>query len=99
MDWAGVRWVLPPKGMVMLPAPMVLSKRSTSPRREAYRRPEASSRREAGCRAPPPAKGGTVTAACFTAPLVSRKARLKSAMLSPRHFITIRGRSVTTATR
>ena len=35
MAWAGVRWVLPPKGMVTLPAPMVLSKRSTSPRREA----------------------------------------------------------------
>ena len=35
MDWAGVRWVLPPKGMVRLPAPMVLSNRSTSPRREA----------------------------------------------------------------
>ena len=34
--WAGVRWYLPPKGISTLPAPMVLSKRSVRPRREAH---------------------------------------------------------------
>ena len=101
MDWAGVRWVLPPKGMVTLPAPMVESNRSTSPRREAQGRLAASSRklRNLGCPIVVRSFSRTDTAACFTAPLVSRKARLRSAIVLPRHFITILGLSVTTATR
>ena len=87
--------------MVTLPAPMVLSKRSTSPRREAQGRLAASSRREwnLGCPMAVRSFSSTDTAACFTAPLVSRKARLRSAMVSPRHFITILGLAVTTAAR
>ena len=45
-----------------------------------------------------PSRSGTDTLACFTAPLVFRKSRLRSAMVSPRQVITIRGLSVTTAT-
>ena len=101
MDWVGVRWVFPPKGMVTLPAPMVLSKRSTNPRREAQGRPAANSRREWNLGAPIAVRSfsRTDTEACFTAPLVSRKALLRSAIVSPRHFITMRGASVTTAAR
>ena len=47
MAWAGVVWVLPPKGMSTDPAPMEPSNRSTSPRREAHFRLAAISRRSA----------------------------------------------------
>ena len=34
MAWFGVRWYLPPKGITTVPAPIVLSNFSTSPRSE-----------------------------------------------------------------
>ena len=43
-------------------------------------------------------RSGTETLACFTAPLVLRKSRLRSTMVRPRQRITIRGEAVTTAT-
>ncbi len=81
---------------------MVESNRSASPLREADARLEAMERREefsaswetgdAGMGA------GTAARACFTAPLVFRKSRLRSTMVLPRQRITIRGDAVTTAT-
>ena len=101
MAWAGVVWVLPPKGMSTLPAPMVPSNRSVSPRREAHLRLPAIWRRLANRGWPMAVRSasGTDTAACFTAPLVLRNARDRSAMVRPFQVITIRGLSVTTATR
>ena len=102
MAWAGVRWYFPPNGMSTLPAPMEPSKRSVSPRREAHFRLAATSRRERSAGAFRSGSGLgalTQTPACFTAPLVSRKARDRSAMVSPRQRMTIRGEAVTTATR
>ena len=100
MAWAGVRWYLPPKGISTLPHPMVESNRSASPRREAHRRLPAIPRREA--KGVPPgaegAAGATAARACFTAPLVFRKSRLRSTIMLPRQRITIRGDSVTMAT-
>ena len=99
MAWAGVRWLLPPKGMSTLPAPMELSNRSVRPRREADCRLAAISRRvEALGWAAPSGQAGTATRACFTAPLVLRKARDRLATVCPRHFMTMRGSSVTVAT-
>jgi len=46
MAWVGVRWVLPPKGISTVEAPMEPSKRSVRPRREAHFRLEAISRRD-----------------------------------------------------
>ena len=101
IDWAGVRWVLPPKGMSTEAAPMEPSNRSVSPRREAHFRLEAMSRRSwnrgEGCRWAAE-RSGTVTEVCLSAPLVSRKARDRSAMVWPFQVITILGLSVTTAT-
>ena len=103
ITWAGVRWYLPPKGISTLPAPMVESNRSARPRREADCKLAAMARRvsplapwEAGSAG---AEAGTAALACFTAPLVLRKSRLRSTMVRPRQRITIRGASVTTATR
>ena len=101
MAWAGVRWVAPPKGMSTLAAPMEPSNRSVRPRREAHLRLPAISRREekTGRSKAERSVSGTETAACFTAPLVFRKARDRSAIFRPFQCITIRGLSVTTATR
>ena len=103
MAWAGVRWFFPPKGIRTLPAPMEPSNRSVRPRREAHFRLAAISRE--GCRSAGLAHGagawlglGTDTLACFTAPLVFRNARDRSAMVWPFQCMTIRGLSVTTAT-
>ena len=98
MAWAGVRWVLPPKGMSTLPAPMEPSNRSVRPRREALFKLPAISRRVLA-----PATGftvpwGTSTWACLTAPLVFKKSRLRLAMVWPFQVMTMRGLSVTTAT-
>ena len=103
MACAGVRWVSPPKGIRTLPAPMVPSNRSVRPRRLAHLRLDAMARRS---EAPSCWKGerafrsasATRRAACFTAPLVFRKSRLKSAIFRPFQCITIRGLSVTVAT-
>ena len=96
--WAGVRCVLPPKGMRTLPAPMEPSNRSVSPRRLALFRLAAISFREEGRSTPPPASLGTETPACFTAPLVFKNSRDRFAMVWPFQVITMRGLSVTTAT-
>ena len=85
----------------MEPAPMVLSNRSTRPRREAHFRLEAISRRDwnRGFASSVRSFSATRTPACFTAPLVFRKSRLRSAMTVPFHSMTMRASSVTTATR
>ena len=98
MAWAGVRWVLPPKGMRTLPAPMEPSNRSVRPRRLAHFRLAAISRREAAALQAAAGTLGTDTPACFTAPLVFRKSRDRSAMVWPFQVITMRGLSVTVAT-
>ena len=91
---------MPPYGIRIEPAPMVLSKRSTRPRREAQRRLEAISRRDwkRGFASAERSLRATRTPACLTAPLVLRKARLRSAMTAPFHSMTMRASSVTTAT-
>ena len=84
--------------MSTLPAPMEPSNRSVSPRREAQARLAAMSRRvraEVAGAAPPRT---TAALACFTAPLVLRKARDRLAMTFPRQRMTMRGDSVTAAT-
>jgi hypothetical protein len=91
---------LPPKGMRTEPAPIEPSNRSVSPRREAHLRLEAISRRVLKDSCPKAERSflSTDTAACFTAPLVFRNSRLRSAIFWPFQRITIRGDSVTTAT-
>ena len=74
------------------------SNRSVSPRRLAHFRLEAISRREAGAWAAVPLCWGTETPACFTAPLVFKNSRERSATVWSFQCMTIRGLSVTTAT-
>ena len=76
------------------------SNRSMRPRREAHFRLPAISRREENRGRSMPERSVLSTAAlvCFTAPLVFRKARDRSAMTLPRQRSTIRGDSVTEAT-
>ena len=97
MAWGG-RWVLPPKGIRTLPAPMEPSNRSVSPRRLALFRLEAISRREAGGLGGGPVVLGTETPACFTAPLVFKIHGERSGTVWSFQCMTIRGLSVTTAT-
>ena len=101
MAWAGVRWAAPPKGISTLAAPMEPSKRSVRPRREAHFRLAAISFREEAeaLFREERSVSATATRACFTAPLVFRKARDKSAIFWPFQCMTMRGLSVTTATR
>ena len=99
MTWAGVRWVLPPKGMSTLPAPMEPSNRAVRPRREAHFRLAAISRRvEQAARSGAASAWGTDTRACLAAPLVLRKARDRLATVWPRQVMTMRGSAVTEAT-
>ena len=100
MVCAGVRWVLPPKGISTLPAPMVESNRSTSPRREAHLRLPAISRRVLNRGLPIGVRSffPTIRPACFTAPLEFKNSRLRSTTVSPRQRMTMRGLSVTVAT-
>ena len=75
------------------------SNRSVRPRREADFRLAAISRRAGALGwATPSGRAGTDTLACFTAPLVLRKARDRSATVWPRQVMTMRGSSVTVAT-
>ena len=75
------------------------SNRSVSPRREPHFRLPAMVRRSVKGSGAPPFRAGMKTLVCFTAPLVFRKARDRSAMVCPFQVMTIRGLSVTTATR
>ncbi len=102
MDWVGVFWYLPPKGITTLPAPMVESNRSQRPCREQRFRSPARVRRvswklvtgmDLGARG-----ASTAAEARLAAPLVLRKARERSATVRPFQRMTMRPVSVTTAT-
>ena len=95
----GVRCALPPKGMSSENEPTVESKRSVRPRRDALLRLPAISRSVCGAEAVFSSPASTRTLVCLTAPFVSRKARERSATVCPRQCMTMRGFSVTTATR
>ena len=79
MAWMGVVWVLPPKGISTVPAPMVESKRSDRPLLEqTFRSPASSSmpsRKSPGTSLCHSFSSGRVAEICFSAPLVSRKSR------------------------
>ena len=110
MPSAGVSWVLPPKGISTVPRPMVLSKRSDKPfSLHTFKRPKLASQADSKSAAAVTSAGtcsktfsafssATVTLVCWATPLVSRKARDKSTILSPRQNITKRGSAVTSAT-
>ena len=98
----GVSCFLPPKGMSTVPAPMVLSKRSDSPRLEHTLRSPASARIPStklfGVFASRFAGATILAVVCFSAPLEFKNSREMSTMVLPFHFIRRRGSSVTTAT-
>ena len=89
MAWAGVRWVLPAEGHehggradgAVKPLGQAPAGRRTSGWRPCSRRVLERGRRAAAGRRQP--GSGTVTAVCLSAPLVSRKARDRSAIVWP----------------
>ena len=92
---------MPPKGISTEAEPMDPSNRSVRPRREPHFRLAAISFRVWKFSRPMAERSALATemAACFTAPLVSKKARDRSAMVWPFQCMTMRGLAVTTATR
>ena len=96
----GVSWRLPPNGISTVPRPIVLSKRSESPFwLQTLRRPRLASHAFFKPSAAATSAGSlsnthspstlqTLTSACWATPLVFKKSRERSTILSPRQYIT-----------
>ena len=99
----GVAWVLPPKGISTVPAPMVASNRSARPLRlhtfnSLIKLANCSSKPSPGRAGADTLASPTRAVACFFAPLLFKNSRLISQMVRPFQRITRRGFSATTAT-
>ena len=104
--WIGVIWLMPPKGMSTVPAPIVESKRCDSPCFEQVLRSEATLRMPAAKVLPLvyrlvafQSRGDSgAMSICLSAPFELRNSLEMSTIFLPFHHITRRGSSVTVAT-